>query len=105
MDAFEELVPGDSDWRNEAPARVIFQFRRYKPLDRAERITAPVLLVAAEDDSLVPIATVDDAAEKIPSCEYVRLANTGHFEPYLGEVFERVSTLEADFLVRHLLTR
>lgn len=103
MDAFEQLVPPDSNWRNKAPARVIFQFRRYKPLDQADRITAPVLLVAAEDDSLVPIATVDDAAKKIPNCEYVRLLDTGHFEPYLGAVFERVSTLEADFLCRHLL--
>jgi pimeloyl-ACP methyl ester carboxylesterase len=105
MDAFERLVPPDSNWRNKAPARVIFQSRRYKPLDQAERITAPVLLVAAENDSLVPIASVDEAAKKIPNCEYLRLSDTGHFEPYLGEVFERVATLEAEFFCKHLLAQ
>jgi len=103
MDAFNELVPAGSDWRNETPARVIFTMQRYRPLDDAEHITCPVLLVAAENDSLIPIASVDAAAQKIPDCEYVRLPNIGHFEPYTGDVFARVANLEADFLCRHLL--
>jgi pimeloyl-ACP methyl ester carboxylesterase len=103
MDAFTELVPPDSSWRNETPARVIFQMGRYHPLEDAERITCPVLLVAAENDSLIAIASIDAAAQKIPDCEYVRLRDTGHFDPYTGEVFDRVVDLEADFLCRHLL--
>lgn len=103
MDAFRELVPADSSWQNETPARVIFRGRRYRPLDDAAKIDCPVLLLAAENDSLVPIASVDAAALKIPHCEYVRLPGTGHFEPYTGEVFARVVDLEADFLCRHLL--
>jgi pimeloyl-ACP methyl ester carboxylesterase len=103
LDAFHELVPPDSSWRNEAPARVIFRMNGYRPLEHAERITCPVLLVAAENDSLIPIASVDAAARKIPDCEYVRLRDTGHFEPYTGEPFQRVADLEADFLCRHLL--
>ncbi len=103
VDAFRELVPPDSSWSNETPARVIFQVGRYHPLDAAERITCPVLLVAAENDSLIPIASVDAAAQKIPDCEYVRLRDTSHFEPYTGAGFDRVVELEADFLCRHLL--
>lgn len=103
MEAFRELVPADSNWRNETPARVIFQTRGYRPLDDAAHINCPVLLVAAENDSLVPIASVDAAAKKIPECEYVRLPDTGHFDPYTGEVFARVVDLEAAFLSRHLL--
>jgi pimeloyl-ACP methyl ester carboxylesterase len=102
MAAFQDLIPPGSTWRNKAPARVVFTMQRYRPLADAERIRCPVLLVGAEDDSLVPIASVDAAAEKIPDCEYVRLPDTGHFEPYTGEVFARVSELEADFLCRHL---
>ena len=82
---------------------IIFQVSRYRPLDDADKIPCPVLLVGAEDDSLIPIASVDAAARKIPNCEYVRLAGTGHFEPYLGDTFDRVADLEADFLCRHLL--
>ncbi len=103
VDAFRELVPPDSNWRNEAPARVMFQALRYRPLDDAADIDCPVLLVAAENDSLVPIASVDAASQKIPDCEYVRLPDTGHFEPYTGESFGRVVDLEAGFLCRHLL--
>jgi pimeloyl-ACP methyl ester carboxylesterase len=103
MDAFRKLVPPGSSWRNETPARVIFHMARYQPLDDAGRITCPVLLVAAENDSLIPIASVDAAARRIPDCEYVRLRDTSHFEPYTGEVFHRVVDLEADFLCRHLL--
>ncbi len=103
MDAFRDLVPPDSDWQNRAPARVIFQMGRYQPLREAQKIEAPVLLVAAEDDSLIPIAGVEAASKRIPDCEFINLRNTAHFEPYSGPVFERVVELEADFLCKHLL--
>jgi len=103
MDAFTELVPPDSSWRNETPARVIFRLRRYDPLRDAPQIRCPVLLVGAENDSLIPIASVEAASKKIPSCEYVCLPGAGHFEAYTGELFERVADLEAEFLSKHLL--
>jgi fermentation-respiration switch protein FrsA (DUF1100 family) len=103
MDAFRDLVPPDSTWQNRAPARVLFQMGRYRPLREAEQIAAPVLMVAAEDDSLIPIAGVEAASRRIPGCELVTLPRTGHFEPYSGEVFERVVELEAEFLCKHLL--
>ena len=103
MDAFRDLVPPDSTWENRAPARVLFQMLRYQPLREAAKIEAPVLMVAAEEDSLIPIASVEAASKRIPDCELVILPGTGHFEPYAGEVFERVVELEADFLCKHLL--
>jgi dienelactone hydrolase len=102
-DAYQALVPPGSSWQNRAPARILFGMRRYKPLEQAAAIEAPVLMVAAERDSLIPIASVDAAAKRIPSCELVTLEATGHFEPYVGRVFERVVELEADFLCKHLL--
>jgi len=103
MGYLQDLVPPDSTWQNRAPARVLFQMPRYRPLRDAARIEAPVLMVAAEDDSLIPIAGVTAASEKIPGCELVILPGTGHFEPYTGEVFERVVEREAEFLCKHLL--
>jgi pimeloyl-ACP methyl ester carboxylesterase len=102
-DAYHALVPPDSCWQNRAPARVLFGMRRYKPLEQADAIEAPVLMVAAEHDSLIPVASVEAAAKRIPSCELVTLDATGHFEPYVGRVFERVVELETDFLCKHLL--
>jgi fermentation-respiration switch protein FrsA (DUF1100 family) len=103
MDAFQELVPPDSTWQNRAPARVLFQLPRYRPLRDARRLAAPVLMVAAENDSLIPIAAVEAASKRIPHCELVVLEETSHFEPYSGTVFERVVEREAEFLCRHLL--
>jgi len=103
MDAFQDLVPPGSTWQNRAPARVLFQLLRYRPLRDAAKIEAPVLMVAAEDDSLIPIASVEAASKRIPDCELVTLPRTGHFEPYSGEVFERVVEREAEFLRKHLL--
>jgi fermentation-respiration switch protein FrsA (DUF1100 family) len=103
MDAFRDLLPPGSTWQNRAPARVLFQMLRYRPLRDAAKIEAPVLMVAAEEDSLIPIAGVEAASKRIPRCELVILPGTAHFEPYTGEVFERVVAREADFLCRHLL--
>jgi len=103
LEAFQVLVPPDSSWQNRAPARILFQMNRYRPLRDAAQIEAPVLLIAAEQDSLIPIQGVEAASKQIPNCEYVPLAGTGHFEPYTGEVFERVVEREAEFLRKHLL--
>jgi fermentation-respiration switch protein FrsA (DUF1100 family) len=103
MDAFQDLVPPGSTWQNRVPARVLFQMFRYRPLRDAAKIGAPVLMVAAEDDSLIPIASVEAASRQVPDCELVVLPSTGHFEPYTGEVFERVAEREAEFLCKHLL--
>ena len=103
LEAFQTLVPPDSSWQNRAPARILFQMNRYRPLRDAAQIEAPVLLIAAEEDSLIPIQAVEAASKQLSSCEYVPLAGTGHFEPYAGDVFERVVELEAEFLCKHLL--
>ena len=103
LDAFQALVPPDSSWQNRAPARVLFQMLRYRPLRDAGKIEAPVLMIAAEEDSLIPVAGVEAASRRIPDCELVILPATLHFEPYIGEVFERVVEREAEFLCKHLL--
>ena len=103
MDAFQDLVPPGSTWQNRAPARVLFQMFRYRPLRDAAKIEAPVLMVAAEDDSLIPVASVEAASKRVSDCELIILPRTGHFEPYTGEVFERVAEREAEFLCKHLL--
>ena len=103
MDAFQDLVPPGSTWQNRAPARVLFQMSRYRPLRDAAKIAAPVLMLAAENDSLIPVASVEAASKQVPNCELVILPGTGHFEPYSGEVFERVAEREAGFLCEHLL--
>jgi hypothetical protein len=44
-------------------------------------------------------------AQKAPNAELTVLAGVGHFEPYTGDVFERVVSEQVDFLTRQLRPR
>jgi dienelactone hydrolase len=95
------LVPEDSSWRNECPARVMLTVLLYRPVAHAGRIGCPVLIPYAEHDSLIPARAVERTGRKIANCEAVKLP-VGHFDVYYGDFFEEVVRIEGDFLCRHL---
>lgn len=95
------LVPEDSDWKNEAPARVVLQIPAYRPVRYASRIDCPVLLLVAEKDTLIPPSAVKGTADMIREVELASLP-VGHFDVYDGEDFEKVVSIEKEFLLRHL---
>jgi pimeloyl-ACP methyl ester carboxylesterase len=98
------IVPDDSEWRNECPARAAITLALYRPVRYASRIKCPVLVIAAEKDSLISLASVRRTARKIKHSQVVPLP-VGHFDPYVGEWFDRVVEIEGDFLREHLLSR
>jgi fermentation-respiration switch protein FrsA (DUF1100 family) len=61
-----------------------------------------VLVIAADRDETTPPGPAVKAAEAAPHAELLRVP-LGHFEPYVGEGFERVAAAQVDFLTRHLL--
>ncbi|MEO2137561.1 MAG: alpha/beta hydrolase, partial [bacterium] len=67
----------------------------------APHVTCPTLLLAARHDELVPYESVEREARALPRGELVTL-DCGHFDPYLGETFERTVSIETEFLARHL---
>lgn len=95
------LVPDGSTWENKAPARIGLALPLYRPSRYAIRIKCPVLIVAAEKDSLIPLSSVARTAKRIRDCKFIRLP-VGHFDVYVGEEFERVVELEGGFLAEHL---
>ena len=95
------LVPDDSRWKNECPARIMLTVTMYRPIKSASKVRCPLLIVMAEDDNLIPARVVRKMAYKAPDAELVGLP-VGHFDVYAGDVFEDVVKREADFLVRHL---
>lgn len=95
------LVPEGSGWQNCCPARVILHIPFFRPSRGAHRIRCPVLIVAAENDSLIPLPAVEKTARRIAEAEYLVLP-LGHFDLYSGEAFKRVCEREAEFLQRHL---
>jgi fermentation-respiration switch protein FrsA (DUF1100 family) len=100
-DGYMALVPEDSPWENEVPARLFLEVPLYRPIKWASRVTCPLLLLMAEQDNLIPPESVVKTASLAPKAELIRL-NAGHFDPYMGELFNQVVKIEGDFLEKHL---
>jgi len=96
------ILPKDAKWNNRAPARIMLTLPLYRPTAYAPRIACPVLMVSAIKDSLISQASVDKTATRIKDVKLQRL-EAGHFDVYVGDTFNQVVGLEADFLRRKLL--
>lgn len=98
---FRAIMPEGYQFENSCPARVLLNIPLYRPINYAKKIKCPVLLVYAERDSLIPAKSVEKTGRKIKNCQMLPL-DSGHFEPYLGELFEKCVKKQADFYVKHL---
>lgn len=99
---FRAIDPPGSTWRNEAAARILLKLTAYRPGRHAEKITAPILYVIADDDVVTPPEFAQAAADKAPRSEVKRYPG-GHFDLYAGSGFERTIADQVAFLRRHLL--
>jgi hypothetical protein len=99
--AFERIAPPPSAWRNRVAARALLEVSPYHPGRRAAEIEAALLLVAARDDELIPLASVAEVAERAPRAELVVVDGT-HFEIYGPPLREVVTALEIEFLQESL---
>ncbi len=95
------ILPPNYEMKNYAAARIALTLPFYRPVKFVARISCPVLMVCAEKDSLIPIQAAEKTASRIKQVKLVQLP-AGHFEVYTGELFEKVSALEAEFLSQYL---
>ncbi len=96
-DGYTSLIPKGSRWKNECPARICLMIINYRPMGYARRVKCPALFVIADGDTLVDWKDVVKTADRIQNAEKM-LLHAGHFEPYTGELFEKVSARETGFL-------
>lgn len=101
MEGYLSIIPEGYQWSNRCPARVIFTVARYRPIARAKRVRCPALILAAEEDNLVPLQSLEKAAAKIGSASLVKL-QMGHFDVYRGRWFARAVGEELAFLQEKL---
>lgn len=101
FEGYTALVPPGIGWRNRVPARVFLTVPAYRPARVAARIAVPVLIVAAANDSLIPVEVVRRTAARIPDCR-LEVLRCGHFDVYRGEEFARTVALETAFLAETL---
>lgn len=91
-------IAGEADgWSNRVAAGVLLSLAGYRPVERAADVTAPVLVVQATEDDLIPQGSVDRLVERLPDVEVLPL-DVGHFDVYTGDEFEHVVEEEASFL-------
>ncbi|MFP5430234.1 MAG: alpha/beta hydrolase [Gammaproteobacteria bacterium] len=100
-DGYTRMIPAGADWMNAVPARILFTLMTYRPVTEVARIACPVLMVASPTDTLIPFSATRRAAAQIRDCR-LELITGGHFDPYVGDCFERVVRMEGDFLCRTL---
>jgi pimeloyl-ACP methyl ester carboxylesterase len=98
---YAAMTPAGSSWRNEFCARVALA-PPYRLLSKARRIDCPALYCITEEDDVNPPALGRRMAAKVRGAE-LRLYPGGHYDPFLGETFERMAADQADFLERRLL--
>ncbi|HET8730234.1 MAG TPA: alpha/beta fold hydrolase [Moraxellaceae bacterium] len=96
-DGYLTLIPPGADWLNAVPARILFTIMAYRPVTEADKVRAPVLLIASRTDSLIPYRVSEKTASLLHDCRF-EVIDGGHFAPYTGPTFERVVKMECDFL-------
>lgn len=77
--AFMQTIPAGSKWTGQVPARIMLDINRYRPITVAHKINCPVLIIAAENDTLIPFKSIKKTVSKIKKVEFVSLPMT-HFD-------------------------
>ncbi len=96
-DGYTRMIPDGAEWLNAVPARILFTIMTYRPVTEVQKISCPVLMIASATDTLIPFSATRRAARKIRDCRF-ELIEGGHFDPYLGDCFDKVVRMESDFL-------
>jgi fermentation-respiration switch protein FrsA (DUF1100 family) len=99
---FAAMTPPRSTWVNQFTPRVMLRVGLYRPYSKLASVQAPVLVITADKDATTPSTPAVRAAEQAPNAELLRLP-LGHFDPYVGELFEETVAAQTDFLTRQLL--
>lgn len=98
---FRALLPPDTRWENRVAARIALRVGLYRPGRAAARLGCPGLWCVCDDDSLAPAEATVACAERALRGEVRRYA-AGHFDIYVGDLFERAVADQTEFLVHHL---
>ncbi len=95
-----ELIMGPT-FRNEMLARGVLPILLNRPVASASRLSVPLMLVVAAQDTIAPPSAVEAVARKAAAAgcrvEVERL-DVGHFAIYEGEPFERSVAAQVAFL-------
>ncbi len=95
------LFPPGHPWPNRFVPRAILNMPGYRPVRKAARVRAPLLVQVMSDDVVTPPEAARKAAQRAPRGELIEYPG-GHFDIYVGEPFERAVGDQIAFLDRVL---
>lgn len=72
---------------------------RYRPIQLVRQINIPVLFIAAQHDSLIPIESSREAATNIAPFVSYHEWDMKHFDIYHGSWFEKAVTTQLNFYI------
>lgn len=98
---YKALIPHGHPWPNRFIPRAILNLPGYRPVRRARRVSAPLLVQVMSDDVVTPPEPARRAAAAAPRGELIEYPG-GHFDVYVGEPFERAVSDQIAFLDRNL---
>lgn len=96
---YVSIAPEDGGFRNEVAARVALQIAMGRPGRRAKALQCPALFVVCDRDTVAPARATRRHVARAPQGEIVS-RDTGHFDIYVGDEFERTVRDELEFLRR-----
>ncbi|MEU1208583.1 alpha/beta fold hydrolase [Nocardia sp. NPDC005825] len=101
VSGMEALTPVGTSYPKDVAARIALQIPRNFPGRHAKDVHCPLMVVVCERDTVAPAKQTEKHAAKASKGE-VKVYDTGHFDIYVGEWFERVVSDQLDFLARHV---
>jgi len=99
-----ERLAAANGWRNEVNAALDYPMTLYRPVRRAARVRAPVLVQLGAQDELAPHRATERTAHRAPRSE-LRRYPIDHFGCFWPEHVDEVAADQIEFLRRHLMTR
>lgn len=102
LNGYLKLMPKGTEFVNHVAARVIPEIARYRPGLATRKIKCPILFCVSETDTVTPPGRTLILAGRAPRGDIKRY-NAGHFDFYLGAVFEQLVLDQSRFLVEHLV--
>lgn len=105
-DAYEHyrrMIPAEEreDWQNRTAARVFLEMPFERPVTVADQVDAPVFVLQATEDRIVPPGSIDRLVDALDDVHRVRRP-LGHFDPIAGPAADAVAIRQARFLAEHL---
>lgn len=91
----------EAEYRNDVPARIALEIAFDAPGRKAGQIQCPILFCVCDTDTVAPAKATLRHAAKAPRGE-IRRHPVGHFDIYVGEMFERVVADQLAFLRTHV---